>query len=218
MSAANFVRRVARRIGRAAAAVVLVLAGVVPSAPAFAAPVAPAAGDGWNRLDADEPAPGFALVDQHARRVALADLRGKVVIVTFLFTQCTDVCPVLPLILARVDQHLTEAERARLVYVGISIDAQRDTPEQLRRFIAERDLDAARWVLLTGTLRELTRAADDYGVVVRPDPRLGFVHNTVFALIDGAGRLRTEFHGLASPAPEIAKAVRALIPTTRPRR
>lgn len=175
-------------------------------------------GADWKRLDADEPAPAFALTDQHGRRVTLAGLRGKVVVATFLFTQCTEVCPVLPQILARVDQHLEAAERARLVYVGISIDPQRDTPARLRQFIAEHRLDAARWSLLTGSLRELTRTADDYGVVARPDPRLGFVHNTVFVLIDGAGRMRTEFHGLATPTAEIAAAVRRLLPTTRPRK
>lgn len=166
----------------------------------------------WNRLDADEPAPAFALTDQNGRRVALADLRGKVVVLTFLFTQCTDVCPVLPQILARVDEHLSPAQKAQSAFVGISIDARRDTPPRLRQFIAERQLDAARWTLLTGTLPELARTADDYGIVVRPDPRLDFVHNTVFVLIDGAGRLRTEFHGLATPAPEIAKAALALMP------
>ena len=165
----------------------------------------------WDRIDADEPAPIFTLTDQNSRRVALTDLRGKVAIVTFLFTNCTDVCPVLPQILARVDQLLNKEERSRLVYVGISIDPRRDTPQRLREFIQSHGLDGSRWKLLTGPVKDLTQAANDYGVVVRPDPRLDFVHNTVFVLIDGKGRLRTEFHGLATPTGEIAKAARALM-------
>jgi len=165
----------------------------------------------WDRLDADEPAPAFSLIDQNGRRVALADFRGKVVIVTFLFTNCTDVCPVLPQILNRVDQLLSEDERKQLAYVGISIDPKRDTPAQMRKFMQQHGLSEARWTLLSGTLKELTQAANDYGVVVRPDPRLDFVHNTVFVLIDGKGRLRTEFHGLATPTEEIAKAARGLM-------
>jgi protein SCO1/2 len=172
----------------------------------------------WERLDADEPAPAFALTDQHGRRVALTDFRGKVAIVTFLFTNCTDVCPVLPQMLTRVDQLLSDAEKAKLAYVGISIDPRRDTPQRLREFIKSHGLDASRWTLLTGSLKELTRAANDYGVVVRPDPRLDFVHNTVFVLIDGKGRLRTEFHGLATPTEEIAKAARALMTPTATKR
>lgn len=166
----------------------------------------------WDRLDADEPAPAFSLIDQNGRRVALADFRGKVVIVTFLFTHCTEVCPVLPQMLARVDQLLSVDEKAKLAYVAVSIDAKRDTPAQMKKFLQDHRLAEARWTLLTGSLKELTKAANDYGVVVRPDPRLDFVHNTVFVLIDGKGRLRTEFHGLATPTEEIAKAVRALFP------
>ncbi|MBI4988951.1 MAG: SCO family protein [Rhodocyclales bacterium] len=165
----------------------------------------------WDRLDANEPAPAFSLTDQSGRRTALTDFRGRVVIVTFLFTNCTDVCPVLPQMLARVDQLLSDAEKAKLAYVGISIDPRRDTPQRLREFIKSHGLDASRWTLLTGSVKELTKAANDYGVVVRPDPRLDFVHNTVFVLIDGKGRLRTEFHGLATPTDEIAKAARALM-------
>lgn len=197
--------------GVVALGLAFVLRPPAADAPPEATAAAGATGTAWERLDADEPAPPFSLTDQHGRRVALADLRGKVAIVTFLFTQCTDVCPVLPQVLARVDQYLSDADRARVAYVGISIDAHRDTPARLREFIAEHGLDAARWTLLTGSAAELAQAADDDGIVVRPDPRLGFVHNTVFVLIDTGGRLRAEFHGLATPAPEIAKAAGAAL-------
>lgn len=169
----------------------------------------------WQRLDADEPAPAFVLTDHNGKRFALADLRGQVAIVTFLFTHCTDVCPVLPVMLARVDDALTAAERARLRFVGISIDPRRDTPAQLRRFLRERSLSESRWTLLTGSVAELTRVAADYGVVVRPDARADLVHNTVFVLVDARGRLRTEFHGLATPTAEIVRALRALLAEPR---
>jgi protein SCO1/2 len=171
----------------------------------------------WERLDADEPAPAFALTDQNGKRVALKDFRGGVVVLTFLFTHCTDVCPVLPQMLSRVDQQLTQAERAQVHFVGISIDPRRDTPRQMKKFLQDRSLSEERWTLLTGAAKELERAATDYGVIVRPDPRADFVHNTVFVLIDGAGRLRTEFHGLATPTAEITAAVRAVIAGGKPR-
>lgn len=167
--------------------------------------------DQYERLETDEPAPAFRLIDQNGKRLALADLRGKVVIVTFLFTQCTEVCPLLPQMLALVDQHLTNAEKARLRYVGITVDPRHDTPERLRAFMQQRGLSDQRWTLLTGSLAQLTKTASDYGVVVRPDPRAGFVHNTVFVVIDGNGHERVEFHGLATPTQEIAQAVRALL-------
>ena len=153
-------------------------------------------GNQWQRLDADEPAPRFSLVDQTGKRVAIGDFRGTIIIVTFLFTHCTDVCPVLPQMLARVDQQFSAAEQERFRFVGISVDPRRDTPQQLKQFLGERGLSESRWTLLTGSVKELTQVTADYGVVVRPDPRGDLVHNTVFVLIDAAGRERVEFHGL----------------------
>ena len=81
----------------------------------------------------------------------------------------------------------------------------------MKKFMQQHGLAESRWTLLGGSVKELTQAARDYGVVVRPDPRLDFVHNTVFVLIDGRGRLRAEFHGLATPTEEIARTARTLM-------
>ena len=173
-----------------------------------------AQGNDWKRLDADEPAPAFSLTDQDGKSVALKDFRGKVTILTFMYTECRDICPVLPQILARVDQRLTETERARVRFIGITIDPRRDTPEKMRAFMQSHGLEPSRWTLLTGSLAQLTQAAADYGVVVRPDAQGELVHNAVFVLI-ASGRLRTEFHGLSSPTDEIVKAVRSLLHTRK---
>ena len=171
-----------------------------------------AQGNDWKRLDADEPAPAFTLTNQDGRRVALADFRGKAVVLTFVYTECKDICPVLPQIIGRTDQHLTPEEKKRTRFVGISIDPRRDTPEKLRGFMKNHNLSPERWTLLTGTLAEATKAAEDYGIVVRPDVTGDLVHNAVYILIDPKGRLRTEFHGLFTPTQEIAKALRKLVP------
>lgn len=173
--------------------------------------LAQAQGGDWKRLDAVEPAPTFTLTNQDGQRVALKDFRGKAVILTFLFTECKDICPVLPQIIGRVDQWLSEKEKQQVRFVGISIDPRRDTPEKLRGFMQMHNLPPQRWTLLTGTLEEATRVADDYGVVAKPDLQGDIVHNAVYVLIDPRGRLRSEFHGLFSPAEEIAKRLRELI-------
>lgn len=177
-----------------------------------------AQGNDWKRLDADEPAPAFALTDQNGQSVSLADLRGRAIILTFLFTHCTDVCPVLPVMLNRVDQQLSAAEKKRTRFVGISIDPQRDTPSRLSAFMKESGLDDSRWTLLTGTMAAVTKVAAEYGVVVRPDPQFGFVHNTVVILIDYRGREKVEFHGLATPTAEIVGTLRQLVGTRTEKR
>jgi protein SCO1/2 len=165
----------------------------------------------WTRLDADEPAPGFSLFNQDGRRVALKDFAGKVVVLTFFFASCSDICPMQLNILDALIETLQHDERERLALVGVTIDPARDTPERLKAFLGERDLDPKRWQLLTGSLEETAKAAADYGILVRPSPYGDLVHNSVYILIDGKGIERFEFHGIATPREEIAKAISALL-------
>lgn len=174
----------------------------------------PKADKGWERIQTDEPAPVFALSNQDAKRLTLNDLRGKPVVLTFLYTNCTDVCPVLLHVLTSAEQLLAADERDAVRFVGITVDPKRDTPQRLKAYMKERGLDSVRWQLLTGTLAEATRAASDYGVVVRPAPKGDFVHNSVFVVIDARGHERAEFHGMTTPPAAIADELRKLLKKT----
>jgi protein SCO1/2 len=173
-------------------------------------------GNEWNRIDADEPAPAFILTDQNGKRVSLKDFRGTTLLVSFIYTECKDICPVLPQIVGRADQWLSAEEKKRIRFVGISLDPNRDKPEKLRGFMKQHNLSPERWTLLTGSLKEATQAANDYGIVAKPDINGEIVHNAVYILIDPRGHLRTEFHGLFSPPEEIAKALRVISKPTKP--
>lgn len=168
----------------------------------------------WHRLEADEAAPDFSLLNQDGRRVRLKDLSGKVVVMTFFFSHCMDVCPTQLNVLDTLMGELSGPQRQRLVLVGVSIDPVRDTPARLNAFANERGLDAELWQLLTGTLHEVTKVASDYGIVARPAPLGDFVHNSVYILIDATGQERVEFHGIATPRGEVLRDIRALLAET----
>lgn len=161
-------------------------------------------GRGYERIEANEPAPAFTLTNQDGKRIALKELRGTPLVLTFLYTTCTDVCPVLLHVLTTAERKLDDAERRAVRFVAITVDPKRDTPERLKAYLKERGLDPTRWQLLTGSLAEATKVAADYGVVVRPAPKGDFVHNSVFVIIDATGRERAEFHGVATPPDAIA--------------
>lgn len=189
-----------------------VYAGLAGAALLLAGPPAHAGADGgYRRIEINEAAPKFTLADQDGKRVSLADFRGKAVIAIFMYTQCKDICPTMPQILTRVDNWLSPEEKARVRFVGISIDPRRDTPQRLREFMQNHNLDPSRWTLLTGSVAEITKVVTDYGVVVRPDVQGDLVHNAVYVVIDPKGVIRSEFHGLFSPTQEIVKDVRGLL-------
>jgi len=82
-------------------------------------------------------APGFALTAQDGRPLALADLRGKVVVVDFVFASCADSCPLQTARLAGLQGRLGKDFGPGVVFVSISVDPERDTPAVLRHYAAQ---------------------------------------------------------------------------------
>src|SRR5215216_7181459 len=110
------------------AAFVLALAMLASATPAPAHD-APHHHSKQQRLPKIAPAPAFALTSQDGTRVSLADLRGKVVAVTFIYTSCIDTCPVLSALMAHVQDKLGQDFGERVAFVSITVDPERDTPE-----------------------------------------------------------------------------------------
>lgn len=166
---------------------------------------------GYHRLAVDEPAPSFDLVDHERRRILLAGLAGNVVVLTFTYTNCTDICPMLTHTLDRAGATLAKEEKDRVRFIAISIDPQHDTPDRLKMFLEESGLDSGVWHLLTGSVEEIVRVASDYGVVMQPAPRGDLVHNSVFIFINPVGRQMAELHGVGTPPEVVVAEIRALL-------
>ena len=106
----------------------------------------------------------FTLTDQHGDPFSFeADAEG-VVVVSFIFTRCPDVCPVLTMLLSAVEDELSEQEREDVTFVSITVDPEHDTPETLLEY-SERM--GASWPHLTGNLSEMEPIWAMFGVVVQ---------------------------------------------------
>ena len=80
------------------------------------------------------PAPEFSLTSQDGRQVTLADFRGRVVAVTFIYTSCTTTCPVLTPTMSFVQDQLGPKFGTKIAFVSITVDPERDTPEVLKEY------------------------------------------------------------------------------------
>jgi protein SCO1/2 len=97
----------------------------------------------------------FTFKDQRGDTFSLSDARGKVVVLTFLYTYCTDVCPLLGAKLHAALQQLGE-DITDVRFVGITVDPDRDTSERIQLFSYALGLaDYAQWHYLVGTEAEL---------------------------------------------------------------
>jgi protein SCO1/2 len=111
----------------------------------------------------------FVLVDPAGRRVALADFRGKLVLLYFGYATCPDICPTDLAIIGQALRELAAAGEG-VQPLFITLDPQRDTPAVLREYAAAFH---PRFVALTGTESEIRRVATDFKVFFEQVPLPG---------------------------------------------
>jgi protein SCO1 len=131
-------------------------------------------------------APDFSLPDQAGRQVSLASQRGHYVIVTFLYTHCPDVCPVIAGNL-NVALKSPVARRAGLRVLAVSVDPERDTRVAAGRYVRERGLLPS-FRYLTGARAQLRRVWKAFRIAVLAGPKGTVTHTAVELLIDPRGR------------------------------
>ena len=155
---------------------------------------------------ANDPAPPFALTDQNGNPLALADLRGKAVLLDFVYTNCPGPCPILTGLHVEVQRALDPALRDRVQFVSISLDPLNDTPSALREYARKRGADTANWSFLTGPKEEVDAVLRAYGVGSARAPDGTISHLVVTFLIDGEGRIVERFIGLEGHDPKQVRA------------
>ena len=139
-------------------ALLLAAAAGTVAARSWLAPSAPAQGQ-LERLEVHGDVPDFSLVERSGRRITRADLLGKVWIANFIYTQCTETCPLQSAQLARLQAEFPGEEALRLV--SITVDPERDTPAVLSRYAERYAADRVRWLFLTGDKRAIYRLAKE---------------------------------------------------------
>jgi protein SCO1 len=117
-----------------------------------------------SRPPAGEVAADFRLRSYTGRDVRMADLRGKVVALTFLDAQCTESCPLIAAAAPRARALLTPEEQARVAFLAISTDPPEDTPAAVRAFLRRYKADGT-LDYLVGPERQVRRTWSDYGVL-----------------------------------------------------
>lgn len=137
------------------------------------------------------------LTDQHGRPVRLKDevVGDKIVVMGFIYTSCTTVCPVVSAIMQKVQAQLGEMVGSEVQLVSISVDPLRDTPQRLREYASQFQAGPG-WTWLTGpvpavndTLKGLGTWSADFTT-----------HPPVIMIGDGRSEQWTRFYGFTDPA------------------
>jgi protein SCO1/2 len=150
---------------------------------------------GGGRLPVIGPAPSFVLTSQDGKSVALADLRGKVVAVAFIYTGCPDVCPLLTDKMVRVQDELGAAFGAKVAFVSITLDPENDTPAVLKDYARAWGAKPDAWLFLTGTAAAVRDVTRRYGVFFQKKEDGSVDHTQLTSLIDAKGEMRVQYLG-----------------------
>ena len=143
------------------------------------------------------PLPDFSLLERSGKRVTLADLRGKIWIADFIYTQCTDTCSWQTADMATLQERWANENDLRLV--SISLDPEHDTPSILTRFAARFHANSQRWLFLTGNKKQIASLVEDgfalpaSAVAGRPGTAPTIIHSPRFILIDRDGQIRGSY-------------------------
>jgi protein SCO1/2 len=147
----------------------------------------------------------FSLTDQAGRPFRFKSLRGKVVLLTFLYTTCSDVCPLLTANMRALQQNLTARERQDVYFLSVTTDPEVDTPSVLKSYADRYKVDFSVWSFLTGDQRSLEPVWKMFGVKVERVARGLINHTTLTAVIDKKGIMRLAYSN-AAPNPETVLA------------
>jgi protein SCO1/2 len=134
-------------------------------------------------------APDFTLRGSDGSDLVLNRYRGKVVLLSFGYTSCTEVCPITLAVLARARKALG-ADSANLQVIYVTVDPQRDSVSRMHGFLAGFDPS---FIGGTGTEEQLAVVRKDYGIVATKIPMkndYAVAHSSFVYLVDRDGRLR----------------------------
>lgn len=155
------------------------------------------------------------LRDPEGRRRSLTELKGKLVVVFFGYTQCPDVCPTTLTNLVET-QRLLGADGERLVGVFVSVDPERDRPELLKDYVGS---FSPNWLGLWGTPDEVAAAAKEFKVFYRKVPgktetSYTVDHTAASYVYDTQGRIRLYVRHATPPA-DLAADLKRLLDEAR---
>lgn len=138
--------------------------------------------------------PPFSLTERSGGTVQTSDLSGKIWVADFIYTNCTDTCPLQSAEMKRLQDRFAGEPDFRLV--SFSVDPKRDSPAVLTKYAARFGADASRWLFLTGPEGAVRSIAEDgfhLAATEIANPKGGApeqVHSPRFALVDRGGEIR----------------------------
>lgn len=174
------------------------------------------------QMDVYGQSPTFTLVDQTGSDFSSTAMTGRVTLLDFVYTRCTDACPLLSAMFQQTQRRLADDKLlgTKVGLVSLSVDPDHDTPPVLAEYAQQFKADPEGWKLLTGDWDQVYDVLTGFKVATRPPrPAAGapapggteLTHSTRIVLIDQQQQVRAYLEGQDATADELVTAAKRLL-------
>lgn len=161
--------------------------------------------------NSDDCLPDVTLIDQHGHDVALSSLKGRPVLIDFIYTTCPGPCPLMTSRMAVVARLLGPQLGKKITFVSVTIDPEHDRPPELLKYSHEAGADEPGWLFLTGTPAQIERVLALYRLRAARGADGTIQHSTASFLLGPDGHQIRQYAPLeVKPATVVADIERAL--------
>lgn len=136
--------------------------------------------------------------DQADHTRSIAEFRGHIVVLAMMFTNCDYACPRIVADMKAIEAGVDADDALDVRFVLASYDTKRDTPETLRAFAKDKELNLARWTLLHGTPEGVRELAAAIGGSYAENDLGNFAHSNQVIVLDREGRINHVQEGLGN--------------------
>jgi protein SCO1 len=153
----------------------------------------------WHKL------PEIRLTNQLGKKIGWKDMEGKIAVANFFFTHCPTICPPMTRNMKELQMGVHNHEKVGtrepnfIQFLSISIDPERDSVHNLKKWADRFQVDPSNWWLLTGNREEIYDLSINHMKLLAQDGAhidSNFLHTDFFVLIDKHRTVRGYYHGL----------------------
>ena len=148
--------------------------------------------------------------NQDAEELQLKDLKGKNLVMVMIFTSCRTACPILVGDMKKIHAKIEKNKLKDTSLVLISIDPANDTPEVLKKFAAERNMDSQPWIFLRSDEESTREFANVLAVKYKKISPIEFSHSKIISVFNRNGELVSQEEGSGINSDAVAKTVNEL--------
>lgn len=141
------------------------------------------------------------------KEITLKELKGKVLVMVMIYTSCKAACPRLVADMKNISLQIPENKKNDVQYILISIDPTNDTPERLKAFAIEKEMDGEEWTFLQGNKESVQEFANVLSVKYREISPMDFSHSNIISVFNQQGELIHQQEGLGVNNQETVKTI-----------